>query len=256
VPQTESRQVCLELDAVTVEFPVSDARIPSFKRAILELAVGGSLKSGQRRGVTVKALQDLRICIGEGERVALVGHNGAGKSTLLQVMAGIYHPTSGRVLRRGRIATLFNIFLGINGDSTGYESIQIRGALQGLSAEEIRMKTDDIAAFTELGSYLDLPVRTYSAGMRLRLAFAIATSVDPDILLVDEWIEFGDRNFRTRAEQRMMDLVARSGILVTASHDEEMAARICNRAILLHRGKIMADGSIKDVFGVYYEIRS
>src|SRR5262249_10715165 len=171
----------------------------------------------------------------------------AGKTTMLRVMAGIYEPVSGAVSVDGHVAPLFDVALGIDPDSSGYENIRLRGLYLGLSRSEIKAKTDEIAEFTELGAFLSLPLRTYSLGMRARLAFAISTCIEPEILLLDEVVGAGDAAFIAKARQRLEALVARAGILVLASHSDSLVRQFCNKAILLDQGSVVATGPISEV---------
>ena len=186
-----------------------------------------------------------------GDRVGLVGPNGAGKTTLLRVLAGAYEPTQGRIERCGRTASLLNVSLGIDPEATGYENMLTRGLLLGLRPEQVRARMAEIAAFTELGDYLAMPVHTYSAGMRLRLAFAVCTCFDPEILLMDEWLGMGDRAFVAKAQRRLQQFVERAGILVLASQDLSLLRRVCSTGVLLAEGRVKCFGSIDDVLHVY-----
>ena len=201
---------------------------------------------GSRRYIL--ALRNLSFDIHEGERVGLVGRNGSGKSTLLRVLGGIYAPTSGALKTEGEISALFNINLGIQADASGRENIMIRGILKGWSRREIRARMPEIIAFSELESVIDLPIRTYSDGMRMRLLFAIATSFSPEILLLDEWIGAGDKTFQSKAADRMNSLVDRAGITVIASHNRNLLKRVCDKAIWLENGVMRAFGPIDEVY--------
>ncbi|MCR9269179.1 MAG: ABC transporter ATP-binding protein [Hyphomonadaceae bacterium] len=196
----------------------------------------------------VWALRDLTFSIERGQRVGLIGRNGSGKSTLLRALAGIYSPTSGRVLHEGKISSMFNLSLGIQPDATGIENIIIRGLVKGWSRAEIRRKIPEITAFSELEKVIDLPVRTYSDGMRMRLLFAIATSFSPEILLLDEWIGAGDAQFQKKAAERMEALVDEAGITVIASHNRNLIRRVCDLGIWLDNGIMRAMGPIQDVY--------
>ncbi|MGY3359011.1 ABC-type polysaccharide/polyol phosphate transport system ATPase subunit [Bradyrhizobium sp. GM0.4] len=199
----------------------------------------------------VSALNDVNLDIRAGDRVAIIGANGAGKTTLLRVLAGIYHPTSGSVDVLGRCLPLFDLSAGFDEEATGYENIMRRGLVIGARRSEIDAKRGEIAAFTELGDRLDLPLRTYSSGMMLRLIFAVATAVEGEIVLLDEWIGVGDQQFRKKARQRLDEIVVRAGILVLASHDIELIKSTCNRAILLEEGWIVAAGATDEILGQY-----
>ncbi|NBW85845.1 MAG: ABC transporter ATP-binding protein [Planctomycetia bacterium] len=230
----------LQLEDVSVEFPIYGADAASLKKTLVSAATGGRI--GRDAGVTVvQALRDVSLDLRDGDRLGVVGHNGAGKSTLLQTLAGVYPPSRGRYRCQGAINSLVNPTLGIQPEATGYENITIRGLFLGLDRRAIRRMTPEIAEFSGLGDYLAVPVRTYSTGMMLRLAFAITTSVPADILLMDEWLSVGDAEFRQQAETRIRGLVARSGILVLASHSRDLIARECNRVIELAHGAVIRD---------------
>jgi ABC-type polysaccharide/polyol phosphate transport system ATPase subunit len=183
--------------------------------------------------------------------LGIIGHNGAGKSTLLRICAGVYEPANGRVLIEGRVSPLFNTAPGLDPDDTGFENIITCGLFLNMTREEIANKIEDIGAFSELGEYLSLPVKTYSAGMLTRLGFAIATAIDPEILVLDEGLGAGDARFAEKAQKRVDALVERSSILILASHSDALIQSLCNRAILMDSGGIIMDGSINDVLAAY-----
>jgi ABC-type polysaccharide/polyol phosphate transport system ATPase subunit len=240
----------ISLHKVGVEFPLYDISHRSAKQRLLSIAKGRfSLTTDAV--LSVRALRNVTLKVSRGERVALIGLNGAGKTTLLQIMAGIYKPCSGACVTRGRIASMLNIMLGMSGENTGHENIVLRGTFLGWKEDELKAKVKEIAAFSDLGAFLDVPIRTYSTGMRLRLAFSISTAIAPDILLMDEWIGFGDQSFAGRAEDRMMQLVARAGILVIASHSAALLERVCFRGIVMHQGEIVYDGPIHAALQYY-----
>ena len=241
----------LQLTGVTVDFPVYSADSRSLKNDLLRKSTGGRIGRNAGNRLSVRALEDVNLALGRGDRIGLIGANGSGKTTLLRVLAGIYQPTRGRVRRRGRVASLFDISLGIDHGATGYENIMMRGMFLGLAPAEVRERTDEIAAFTELGDYLAMPVYTYSTGMMLRLAFAVCTCIEPEILLMDEWIGVGDAAFVEKAERRLEEFVARAGILVLASHNPVLLERICTTGMLLDSGRIRASGPIGEVLRVY-----
>lgn len=223
---------------MVVDFPIYDAAHRSIKNQLLSSATGGRIARDSDNRVIVRALDGVSFSIHAGDRVGLVGHNGAGKTTLLRVLSGIYEPVAGSLLVEGRAATLLDINLGIDPDATGYENIRMRALMMGLAPSALEPKIEDIARFSELGGYLDMPLRTYSSGMRLRLAFAVSTSIDADILLMDEWLAVGDADFQPKAKRRMEELVARTKILVVASHDYSLLKGVCNRILRLEHGKI------------------
>lgn len=238
-------------DSVTVELPVFDADARSLRSTVLSYGSGGRLSENARKNVVVTALDNVSISIREGERLGVIGRNGAGKSTLLRTLAGIYEPTRGRVMTRGRVAPLFDVGLGMDQDATGYENIRIRGLFLGMTPEEIEQRTPEIAEFSELGPYLNIPIRTYSSGMRVRLSFSIATALRPEILLLDEMIGAGDASFIQKARDRLEGFLSHTRILVLASHSTEMIRRMCNRAILLHQGKVIGADGVDEILHAY-----
>ena len=246
----------IQIDQVSVHFPIYNARTRSLKTHLMHMTTGGHIGRDAGNRICVEALSGVTLKFEHGDRVALVGHNGAGKTTLLRVLAGIYEPTLGTIYREGRVAPLFDIALGINPEATGFENIMLRGRFLGLRPKEIRARMDEIAAFTELGDYLAMPVRTYSTGMMLRLAFAVCTSIEPEIMLMDEWIGVGDAAFVHKAEQRLNDFIGRAGILVVASHSMALLERNCTKGVLMHGGKVEAFGPISDVLRAYERFQS
>ena len=199
----------------------------------------------------VTALRGVSLEVRRGERVGIIGFNGAGKTTMLKVMCGIYPPTEGRVTVEGDIACLFELATGFEMEATGWENIRTRGLLLGLTAAELREREREIAAFTELGDALDRPVKTYSAGMSMRLAFAVSTSIAPDVLLLDEVIATGDIRFQEKAQRRLDAMVAQASILVLVSHSMETVRRMCGRVVWLEQGRIRGDGRPDEVIGAY-----
>jgi ABC-type polysaccharide/polyol phosphate transport system ATPase subunit len=243
----------IRLDQVSVSFPIYDAKSRSIKKRVLTAAGRGRIGTSEDNHVVIRALNSVSVKIEHGDRVGLIGRNGAGKTTLLRVMAGIYEPPSGTIKVEGRVAPLFDIGMGMDPESSGYENILLRGLYLGLRKAQIKAKFDEIAEFTELGEFLEMPLRTYSAGMFARLAFAISTSIDPEILLLDEGIGAGDEAFLAKAKNRLDRLIKRAGILVLASHSEILVRQLCNRAILLENGHVVASGSTDDMFDRYHQ---
>ena len=233
-----------------VEFPIFDAKARSLKKAFLGKA-GGTIGRNDHNVVVIEALRDITMTLKVGDRVGLVGHNGAGKSTLLRLLSGIYEPTRGRTAIRGRVAPVFDLGVGMDPEITGYENIIIRGLFLGQTRKQMLAKVDEIAEFTELGEYLSMPLRTYSTGMRVRLAMGVVTSIDPEILLLDEGIGAVDAEFLTKARARLQALVERSGILVFASHSNEFLARLCKTAMWIDHGTIRLTGGIEEVVRAY-----
>ena len=231
---------------VTVELPVFSARTRSLRKAFVHRGTGGLLGGGGAT-LTVRALDDVSLSFGDGDRVGVLGTNGAGKSTLLRVLAGVYEPTVGQVWARGRIGSLLDVTLGFDGEATGHENIVNCGLLVGLSIAEVRERAGEIAEFTELGDYLGLPVHTYSTGMRFRLGFAVCTSFEPEIVLMDEWMAVGDRGFLDKAYRRLEAFAGGAGVAVFASQDRELLRRLCSTAVLLDSGRVRATGPVEEV---------
>ena len=241
----------LRLRDIAVEFPIYSGGSRSLKKVLFSRTTQGNLARGAHDRITVLALSDITLDIEHGDRLAIIGANGAGKSTLLKVLAGIYEPTRGRFHAEGQISALLTASVGLNPDATGRENIITRGMFMDVHPRDMRPRIDEIAEFTELGYYIDMPVRTYSAGMMIRLCFAVATSVRPQILLMDEWIAAGDAAFLNKARQRMEDFLASTSILVLASHSVPLLKEWCNRAILLDHGRIVAMGGVEEVAAAY-----
>lgn len=229
---------------LSVEFPIFENSHRSLKKKVLNLTTGGIIGNDAGNHPVVTALNQLNFRFGDGDRIGLVGHNGSGKTTLLRVLSGIYSPTRGSLDLKGRVASLLDVSSGVDPDATGFENIYLRGIMNGFKPSRIKDKIDEIADFTELGEYLNLPVRTYSSGMMLRLTFAISTSIEADILIMDEWLSVGDADFQSKAAERLKRLVDNASILIIASHSPELIQNICNRRILLEHGRIMADEPI------------
>jgi len=242
----------IDFKGVTVEFPIYNASGRSLKKRLVQVATGGQLGADAQGHVVVKALEDISFCLQEGDRVGLVGHNGAGKSTLLRVLSGVYEPIFGSATIEGTVGSLIDISLGIDPEATGRENLYVRGALLGLSKAQITEQIDAIVEFSELGDFIDMPLRTYSSGMHLRLAFSVSTIVRPDILLMDEWLSVGDENFKHKVEARMTDLVHATKVLVLASHSRDLILKTCNRALWLEHGKVRMDGSAEEVCQAYF----
>lgn len=245
----------ITLNNVVTEFPIYGAR-PSLRRALLG-RVGGVLRrgtDGAGKRLVVRALDNVSLTVNHGDQVGILGHNGAGKSTMLRVLAGIYQPSQGSIIIEGRVSPLFTTSPGLAGEDTGYENIVTCGLLLGMTRDEIERKLPEIEAFTELSEYLALPVHTYSSGMLVRLGFAIATAIDPEILLLDEGLGAGDARFATRAANRVKALIERSSIMVLASHSDELIRQMCKRAILLDRGQVVADGPTEEVLEIYARV--
>ena len=241
----------LRLRNVCVEFPIYQGSSRSLKRALLATSTHGNLARDALDRINVRALSDVSIDILNGDRVGLIGLNGAGKTTLLKLLGGVYEPSQGRIVSSGSISSLLDTHVGLNSDATGRENIILRGMYMGIHPREMRERAAEAAEFTELGDYLDMPVRTYSAGMIIRLAFAASTCTPPDILIMDEWLTAGDAQFLEKAQRRVESFVRTSSILVLASHSLELVQQWCNRGILLHQGRAVMIGPVEEVIAAY-----
>jgi ABC-type polysaccharide/polyol phosphate transport system ATPase subunit len=237
----------IELQNVNVTFRVRQGGRVTLK----ELLVRQLFRRAANSVMEVRALQDVSLSFHEGERVGIIGHNGAGKSTLLKVLAGIYPPTSGVRHVDGRISSLFEISLGFEGDANGWENIRYRSYLQGETPQSVQPKVEPIAEFSELGEFLNMPVRYYSAGMMVRLAFSIATAMDPEILLVDEVLGVGDMAFKAKARTRMMEMMARARLIIVVSHELNALAHLCDRVVWMDHGRVHQVGPTAEVVDAY-----
>ena len=234
----------IALRDVDLAFRVDALRHDTFRSAFRRLLQ-------RRTSRTIKTLQSISLRIESGERVGLIGHNGAGKTTLLKVIAGIYPPQRGHVLTEGHVCPLFEVVTGFEWDANGWENIRTRALLLGMSPKDIERRLESIGEFSNLGEFLDIPVRHYSAGMHLRLAFATSTAVDPEVLLLDEVMAAGDVSFIESAKGRLNGLMERASIVVFATHSLDVLPRFCERTILLSHGRIIADGPTADVVKLY-----
>ncbi|WP_019855971.1 ABC transporter ATP-binding protein [Actinopolyspora mortivallis] len=241
--------VSIDVWNAAVDFPIFDAKSRSLKKTVLG-KTGGKIGTDNKVPI-IEALHDINLSLRHGQRVALVGHNGAGKSTLLRLLSGIYEPTRGNARIEGKVAPVFDLGVGMDPEISGLENIIIRGLFLGMSRKQMEKRIDDIAEFSELGRYLEMPLRTYSTGMRVRLALGVVTSIDPEILLLDEGIGAVDSEFLDKAKGRLTELVKRSGLLVFASHSDEFLAELCDSAIWMEKGGIREQGSLREVLTHY-----
>ncbi len=239
--------VGIELDDVNLEFQVRRYKRLSLK----EFLVRGMFSKAANPVIHVHALKAVSLRVGEGERVGVIGHNGAGKSTLLKLLAGIYPPSTGSRKVIGRISSLFDITLGFEQDASGWENIYYRSYLQGETPQSVKSKVQEIADFSELGEFLDMPVRYYSAGMMIRLAFAIATAIEPEILIVDEVLAVGDLAFQQKATQRIRAMMEQARLMVIVSHDLDRLRDLCSRIVWMDHGQVKLDGRPADIVAAY-----
>lgn len=228
--------VRIKFEDVTLQYPIYNGKSMSLRNQLVRIGTGGALSKDTQDVVTVTALKNVSFELNIGDAVGLVGHNGAGKTTLLRAMAGIYKPISGKLIVQGTISTVIELGAGMDTELSGYENILRMGMLLGCSIEEMERAIPEIENFTELGNFLSVPVRTYSAGMIMRLMFAVATSVRPEILLVDEMFGTGDVVFQEKAKRRMIELIESAKIFVFASHSTELIKQYCKRVFVLEHG--------------------
>ena len=231
---------------ISLIYPVYSIRAQSLRNSVINLAVGGKLLRDGQDVVQVRALNDVTFDVLDGDRLGIMGHNGSGKSTLLKVLAGVYEPTGGSLRVEGEVSSMLDIGLGLDGEATGYENIMTMGRMKGLTPRQIRAKLPEIVEFTELGSYMHLPLKTYSAGMTMRLVFGVATSFEPDVLLLDEWLGAGDAHFMDKAKQRMNEVVSSARCVVLASHSFELIREVCNKLMVLEGGVVRYLGPVPD----------
>ncbi|MGH7069471.1 MAG: ABC transporter ATP-binding protein [Acetobacteraceae bacterium] len=240
----------ISVSGVAVDFPLYHGSSRSLKKTMLRAASGRVGKDLQSR-VVVQALRDVSFELESGERLGLIGGNGAGKTTLLRVLAGIYEPVLGKIRVEGRLTALLDPSLGMNPELTGRENIQLRGLYSGLSKEETARLEENVRSFSELGDFVDLPVRLYSSGMMVRLGFALATATHPEVLLMDEWFLAGDAGFMDKARARLEEMVRGAEILVLSSHVMSVVQAWCTRVIWLDQGRIRAYGPAEEVLEQY-----
>ena len=241
--------VSIDVQNAYVDFPIFDAKTRSLKKKVLG-KVGGKIGTDSKVPI-IEALQDITLSLRDGDRVGLVGHNGAGKSTLLRLLSGIYEPTRGLSRVEGKVAPVFDLGIGMDPEISGFENIMIRGLFLGMTRKQMEKRVDDIAEFTELGDYLAMPLRTYSTGMRVRLALGVVTTIDPEILILDEGIGAVDAAFLNKARDRLVDLVNRSGMLVFASHADDLLLELCTTAIWMDEGRMKMRGGLREVLTAY-----
>ena len=240
----------LQVENISLEYPLYGLSQQSLKKTFLRVATGGHFSAAGPIPV-VQALIDVSFSLKEGDRLALIGHNGSGKSTLLRVLAGVYPPSAGHILSVGSILSTVNTSVGLELEATGKENILALGMILGLRKAEILGLLPEICEFTDLGDYLEMPVRVYSSGMVTRLIFAVVTALNPDILIMDEMIGTGDKSFLQKAERRLSSFLSKSKILVMSSHNEDIIGQFCNKALLLSGGKVVSFGPSREVLEIY-----
>ncbi len=240
----------IEIEGLSVDFPLYHGSARSLKKTVFA-AASGRLGEDRQKRVVVQAVRDVSLRLGRGDRLGLVGGNGAGKTTLLRTIAGIYEPVVGRVHVEGSMTALLDPTLGMNMDLTGRENIGLRGLYNGYTPAQTKQLEEDVQAFANLAEFLDLPVRFYSSGMVIRLGFALATAISPEVLLMDEWFLAGDADFQEKARLRLESVVSGADILVLSSHIPGIVLQWCTRVIWMDGGRIRADGAPAEVLEQY-----
>jgi ABC-2 type transport system ATP-binding protein len=247
----------IQLHQVSVEFPIYNVSARFVKKSFLRIATGGHvLKDEAHKLVTVRSLDNVSLSLQHGDRIGLIGHNGAGKSTLLRLLAKVYEPTQGYIKINGQVSAMLDLMQGMESESSGHENIIMRGILMGLTRKQITQQVDEIAELTGLGDYLAMPIRTYSAGMLTRLAFAISTSICSDILLIDEVFATGDTEFIKKAQDRMISLVNQSSIMVMANHSDDLLREFCTKGLVLEAGAVQYFGPMDEALERYHAKRT
>lgn len=243
----------IKIDNLSLDIPVYEKTERNLKKCIVKFGLGGVISKKEKRPI-IKALRNINLDLQEGDSLALIGRNGAGKSTLLRVMAGLFIPTHGSIQVEGKISSLLSIGMGMDYELSGYDNIFIIGLLLGLTKRQIKNRLHDIINFTELGEFINFPVKTYSSGMAIRLSFAIATAIEPEILILDEGFGAGDTKFVQKAQDRARALYKKTNIMVIASHDEALIKTFCNKAALLDHGKIISIDSVDAILAQYRDV--
>lgn len=228
----------VKLENVTLEYPIYSSKSMSLRNTLLRIGTGGVLKKDDSDIIKIKALNDVSFELREGDSVGVIGHNGAGKTTLLRTISGNYKPTSGEVITKGSIKSIIDLGAGMDPELSGYENIKRINLLNGYSLKDIKEEMSNIEEFTDLGGFLDLPVRTYSSGMIMRLMFAISTSFSPEILIIDEMFGTGDESFQKKAQKRIEGLIDNSKIFIFSSHSMDLINKYCNKILFLDHGNL------------------
>ena len=244
----------ISLKNVYLHFPVFNAHKFSLRNTLVNKLGGGLTNEGSLK--IVEALKNVSFEAGVGDRIGLLGHNGSGKSTLMRTIAGIYTPTSGSLAVRGNISTLFGTSVGVNEEMTGEENLFLGSLIFGKNYRKAKESMQSLRDFTDLGDYLNLPLRTYSEGMKMRVGFTVATNFEPDVLLIDEIFGAGDKDFSEKSQKRIEDLIEKSNTFLFASHSDDLIKKFCNKAILMSHGELKAFGNVNDVLKEYNRTKS
>ncbi len=246
----------IQVENLTVQYPIYATRRTQVRHALLSIATGGRIYQNANSVSYIQALTNVSFHIKDGDRLALIGHNGAGKSTLLKTLAGLLPPAAGTMKIEGDISVLFNLSNGLDIEKTGYENIVGMGLILGMKKKDIASIVPDVEAFCDLGDFLHLPVRMYSDGMKIRLAFAVSTAIHPEILILDEAIGAGDAHFIKKATERAHRLYNKARIIVMASHSPDILRDLCNKALLLEKGEVRFQGSVEDALAAYDDLKT
>ena len=238
----------IEVNGVTLDYSIYSVRAQSLRNAVLNMAVGGKLLKNQQDVTVVRALNNVSFKIGEGDRLGLIGHNGSGKTTLLKVLAGIYEPNKGMVHITGKVNSIVALGMGLDWEAPGIQNVRNMGLILGLSKKEIERRLPEIVAFADIGPFIHMPVKTYSAGMLARLMFAVTTETGADVLIMDEWIGAGDAAFFEKAGARMNSFVEQAKVLVLATHDTNLIRRVCNKVGVMEAGRMTYFGPVEEYF--------
>jgi lipopolysaccharide transport system ATP-binding protein len=242
----------ISLHNISLDFPIYNGAL-SLRSKLINLSTGGKLMASSTKIPVVRALDGVSLEIHNGDKVGIIGHNGAGKTTLLKLITGIYFPTSGVIKTEGKINAFFNVINGMDLESTGYDNIYLMGTLLGMKTKEIQTLIPNIVEFTELGSYLGMPVRTYSDGLKLRLGFAVYTSILPEILLLDESIGAGDASFIDKVQKRVESFYSKADILIISSHSFTILSQFCNKVLWMEKGTVKQFDKTKKVLDLYQQ---
>jgi len=236
----------INVRGVTLDFPVYSVQAKSLRSAVLGLSVGGKLLKTSSDLTVVRALSNVQFSLKDGDRLGILGHNGSGKTTLLKVLAGVYEPTQGSVEIQGRVSSMLSMSIGVDHEATGLQNMRTLLMMQSLSRKDIERRLPEVVEFSELGHFIHMPFKTYSAGMMARLTFAAGTAFDAEVLLMDEWLGAGDAAFQEKAAQRMNKFVERAGIVVIATHDIGTVERVCTKVLVLEGGRTEFMGTVEE----------
>jgi lipopolysaccharide transport system ATP-binding protein len=242
----------LKLNNVCVDIPVYNVNSRSIKKTLIKSLGQNKIVQDQSGIQMVQALKNINIDLNSGDRLGLIGPNGAGKSTLLRVLSGVYSPTSGSISSKGKVSSLIDLTLGMDVEASGIENIYIQGELFEIPKKIIDKNIDDIINFSELNEFIEMPIRTYSAGMIFRLGFSVLTFLQPEILIMDEWIAVGDNNFSKKVNERLKFILEKTKVFVIASHSKDLILDVCNRVVWIENGTVRLDGSPKKLCDLYF----